>query len=251
MDALILAAGRNDGPLKACHGPSMEALIPLCGRPMTDYVVQALVDSQEIEQVVVVGPTELAARYAGDQRITVVSGGDDHLDSLWRGLRALPSTDGYLLIATGDLPLLNRQVVADFLGRCRENEGDVYYPVVRREICEERFPGVRRTFVRLQEGEFTGGNLFLVHRRVIAGAMERARQFIRLRKRPLALSRLLGWPFVIRFLLRRLSIEQAQQRMSAMFGFRAVCIVSPCPELAIDVDKPVDLEMIGRWLSKT
>ncbi|MBC9784176.1 nucleotidyltransferase family protein [Heliobacterium chlorum] len=250
MDALILAAGRNDGPLKA-YGVSMEALIPLSGRPMTDYVVQALANSRDIERVVVVGPVELRARYAGDRRITVVSGGDDHLDSLRRGLAALPSTDGYILIATGDLPLLTRQVVADFLSRCREIDGDVYYPVVRREKCEERFPGVRRTFVRMREGEFTGGNLFLVRRRVIDGAMGKAHQFICLRKRPLALSRLLGWPFVLRFLFRRLSIDQAQERMSAIFGFRAVCVISPCPELGIDIDKPADLEMIGRWFSKT
>ncbi|MBM7866381.1 NTP transferase domain-containing protein [Heliobacterium gestii] len=279
MDALVLAAGVNNGRLRSCHGVSMEALIPIGRRPMVDYVVQALRHCRAIDRIVIVGPEALSSYYSGDKRVSVVAGGEDPIDSLQRGLRALallvdsqqtaeyggpsqqappvekaagaqsPAAADRLLIVTGDLPLLTAQTVEAFLDACRPIEGDVFYPVVRREDCQRRYPGVRRTYVRLREGWVTGGNLFLVRPAVIPGAVARARQFVRLRKSPLALSRLLGGSFVIRFLLRQLTIAQVEARVSELFRLRGHCVLSTSPELAIDVDKPSDLELVRRCLT--
>ncbi|ABZ83819.1 conserved hypothetical protein [Heliomicrobium modesticaldum Ice1] len=284
MDALVLAAGPNNGRLRSCHTASMEALIPIGRRPMVDYVVQALRHCREINRIVVVGPLALSDYYLEDQRVTVVSGGKDPIESLQCGLAALavpagrtePAkhdvlTDGavladqafsasdkgrdrcekadQLLVVTGDLPLLTPQVLEAFLHACRSREGDVFYPVVRREDCERRYPDVRRTYVRLQEGWVTGGNLLLIRPSVIPRALTRARRFVRLRKSPLALSRLLGWSFLIRFLLRRLTIAQVEARVSELFRLRAVGVLSSSPELGIDVDKPSDLELVRRCLA--
>ncbi|MZP29282.1 NTP transferase domain-containing protein [Heliobacterium undosum] len=249
MDALVLAAGPNNGRLRSCHEASMEALIPIGRRPMVDYVVQALRHCREIDRIVVVGPLTLSDYYLEDHRVTVVAGGKDPIESLQCGLAALAVPADQLLVVTGDLPLLTPQVLEAFLHACRSREGDVFYPVVRREDCERRYPDVRRTYVRLQEGWVTGGNLFLVRPAVIPRALTRARRFVRLRKSPLALSRLLGWPFLIRFLLRQLTITQVEARVSELFHLRAVGVLSNSPELGIDVDKPSDLELVRRCLA--
>lgn len=248
MDAIVLAASPNNGALQTCHAASMEALIPIGERPMVDYVVRALLQTRGIERLIVVGPTDLNQLYDNAPEVIVVEGGVDPLSSLQRGLSSLPSPSPMLLIATGDLPLITPKVVENFLCSCAGQSGDVYYPIVRREDNEKKYPGVRRTYVHLREGEFTGGNLFLVNSRIVVPAIERARDFVRLRKDPIALSRLLGWRFAIRFLLRRLSLEEAQRRVSDILGICGVGIISSDPEVGVDVDKPSDLELARQLL---
>ena len=59
VKALILAGAPNTKKLTAVSPESYEALIPIAGRPMVDFVVAALEDSSSVEQIVIVGPEEL------------------------------------------------------------------------------------------------------------------------------------------------------------------------------------------------
>ncbi|MDD2421620.1 MAG: NTP transferase domain-containing protein [Heliobacteriaceae bacterium] len=248
MDAIVLAASPNNGPLQDCDPASMEALIPIGRRPMVDYVVEALLQTGGLGRIVVVGPDELGRLYQGVSRITVVPGGMDPLTSFECGLAVLVTPSPLLLVATGDLPLLTPRVVENFLRSCNINEADFFYPIVRREDSEKNFPGVRRTYVQLCDGEFTGGNLFLISSGKIGNTLAQARDFVRLRKRPVALSRLLGWRFMVRFLLGGLNLAEVEGRVSRVLGLRAVAVIVPDPELGIDVDKPSDLTLVRQRL---
>ncbi len=148
-----------------------------------------------------------------------------------------------VLICSSDIPFITGRIVDGLLDLCAQREADLYYPVVERSQADRRFPGVRRTYVRLREGTFTGGNMFLVNP-AIAPRVERIiRRFLDHRKNPLKMAGILGWRFVIRLLLRRLSLKELEEHVSQLLQIRGAVVICPYPEVGIDVDKPSDLQI--------
>lgn len=246
VDALVLAGSANDGPLKDCSPAPYEALISIGSRSMVEYVLDALLQARGINRVAVVGPqAELAGRLP--DTVLVARPGDSLLENVQRGLLLLPGT-GRVLLVSSDIPLITPQAIEDFLAQCRDQSADLYYPVVPREAVESRFQKMRRTYVNLQEGVFTGGNLFLLNPAVVTGCLPVAQRLVDARKNPLELCRLVGLPFLFRFLMRRISLREAESRVSTLLGIRGVVVVSQFPEVGVDVDKPDDLDLITRLL---
>ncbi|HBG01879.1 MAG TPA: hypothetical protein DDW87_09955, partial [Firmicutes bacterium] len=59
VDAVILAGAPNDGQLKEVSSEKWEATIPIYGKPMVNYVIEALKNSSRIAKIVVVAPLEI------------------------------------------------------------------------------------------------------------------------------------------------------------------------------------------------
>lgn len=121
---------------------------------------------------------------------------------------------------------------------------DLYYPIVDKRVGELKYPVVKRTYVNLREGVFTGGNLFLVNPEIVEHTAPRVRKFLDYRKNPLKMVTLLGFSFLLRYLvLKNLTLSELEQKVSDMWAIRGAVIVSPWPEVGIDVDKPSDLQL--------
>lgn len=229
MLACILAGGYQTEFL-----PEGKAFARIHGKTMLEYVTSALSGVDEIEKVVVV---------------------KEHgrmIDNVAEALKQAVYGDEYVLIVTCDVPFLTSEAVKDFLARCGSG-ADLYYPIVEKREQEQRFPGIRRTYVKLKDGTFTGGNLFLVKPRNIIPLLGRVERILELRKRPLALSAELGVTFMIRLLLARLAgmltISRLENRVQELFDIKAQAVISPYPEIANDIDRPDDLEWAHRMLS--
>ncbi len=252
VDAVILA-GDGDGGFRAAFSPAgaapSKALLPIGPRLMVDYVMDALKSCPEIQKIVLVGPEELHGLYGEEPGLLLASAGASPLESFALGVAALAEGTPWVLACAGDIPFLTPAAVADFLNKCREREADFYYPIIPRETAESRFPGVRRTYARLQEGVFTGGNMFLVDRRILQACMEKAAEFIRLRKKPAALARLVGFGVLWKYLFGRLSVREAEQRVSELLGACGAAVITSYPEIGVDVDKPADLALARRLLA--
>lgn len=251
VDAIVLAGAANTGRLQEVSSAASEAMIPVCGRPMVWYVIKALVESERIRRVIVVGPPELAALRFGephDGRILYLPSGQSMIENLMRAVDHVRDQER-VLVVTSDIPLLTKEAVADFLDRCRSVDADVYYSIVSRETNEAAYPGVQRTYVTLKEGTFTGGNVALVAPSALMRGRRMIEQAYVLRKKPVKLARLLGLRFLVKLALRRLSVSEIEQRVADILGCRGVAVESPYPEVGIDVDKPSDLALVERKLA--
>lgn len=245
VEALILAGGQAKIP-----GYEMEeALIPLAGQPMIEYVLQAVQGAAGVGRVCLVGPESLRSLYRDREGLILAPAGNDVLESLANGLQALAPRE-WMLVVTGDIPMVTSVMIEDFLARCQEKPADFYYAILRRETNEARFPGTRRTYIRLKEGVVCGGNLFLVRPEVVAEACRRGAAIIALRKNPLGLARLIGLGFILRLLFHRLSLVEAEARFSHVLGLRGVTVISPYAEVGVDVDKPEDLALAEAALKR-
>lgn len=246
FDAIVLAGSSQTGSLQPNR-----ALIPIGEKLMVQYVVTALKEAPSVGRIAIVGPVdELKAIYGEHPRIVLAEQGDTQISTLLNGVKALrPKDEDRIIVATSDIPLLSSEAVEDFLQQCAQREGDVFYPIVPKEINERRYPGVKRTYVRLRDGVFTGGNLFLIRAGIIEPCAAKAEELVRLRKSPLALSCQIGPLFIVKYLLHRLSLRETEMKFSKLLGIRGYGIISNYPEVGIDVDKPSDLELVKRILA--
>lgn len=238
VDAVILAGGGEieEEPVKA--------LISLDSRLMVDYVVDALRNSQKIEHIALVEHDgELRSFYGNEKGFFYAEQGATLLESFAAGVNALETANPWILACTGDIPFLTTEAVDDFIAKCSEREADIYYPIVRKEEVEKRFPCVKRTYVSLRDGIFTGGNLLLIRREIISRCLPIAEEFVRLRKKPAAMARLIGFGILWRYCFKLLTIADVEQRISKLIDAKGLAVISSYPEIGVDVDKVSDLEL--------
>ncbi|GAA6755358.1 acylneuraminate cytidylyltransferase [Thermus sp. 2.9] len=228
MEAIVLGGGEEAWARK--YGVRSKALVPYRGRPLAEWVLEALAQAG------------LSALYVGENpgltpspRLTLPDRGTllDNLEA------ALAHVEGRVLVATADIPHLTPEAVRFVLERAPE--AALVYPIVPKEAVEARFPNTKRTYARLKEGTFTGGNLLLLDKALFFQALPLAKQVVALRKRPLALARLVGLDILLKLLLGRLSLAEVEARARRILGVEARALLTPYPEVGVDVDREEEL----------
>lgn len=248
VDVIVLAGADNKGELREVSPARYEALIEIAGRPMFTYVVDALLASESVGRVVLVGPSGELDCGAYGERVEPVERGSSMVENIERGLEFL-RPKGMVLICTSDIPLLTPEALDDFIERCKGTDADIYYPIVSREDNERQFPGVRRTYVTLKDGVYTGGNFALLDPGIVDRSHHIIEQAVAMRKKPVQLSRLLGFKFIVKFIFRQISLAEIERRIELTLGFKGVGIRSLYPEIGIDVDKVSDFNLISQLIT--
>lgn len=244
VPCVVLAGGRIPQKLGDATGCQIQALVPINGRPMISYVLEALRAAKTVSQIFAVGAEPLRSAVGGvvsaDKQVVFVPEVGEMLSNIRAGLAATKAS-GFVLLSAADIPLLTPEAVDDFVRRAAVLNSDFCYPIVTKEAVQAKYPGMGRTFVGTKDGVFTGGNLFLLKAEFfdrLAPAVEKVRAA---RKNPIKLAALLGPATLLLFAVKRISIEQVEKRAARLFGGKLRAVVSPYPEIAADVDKPEDL----------
>lgn len=239
VSAVVLAGGRADDPLAAAFGVAAKALVPLWGRPLAAHVLAALSESSRVARVVYVGdPTGLEP--APEH---VAAPGARLTRSVAAGLAAAMALapDAPLLLVSADLPWLCAEGVERFLAAAPA--ADLVYPAVLRGAAEAQFPAQRRTYVRLREGSFTGGNLVLLRPALAPRLLELLETAYQARKNPWRLAAVIGPDLLVKLLLGRVGIAELERRVGRMLGGTVRGFVSQDASLGADVDR---LEQLGQ-----
>lgn len=235
MQAVILAGQENSGALKSVAPCQWEADIPIADLPMVEYVIRALQAAQGIDEIVLVGP-------AGHGGVRSAPVRDSVWDNIASGMENLARAEERVLVVTADIPLITGSIVDQFLRAAPR--ADVVYPVVPKSVVLAKFPQTHRTYVRLREATVTGGNLFLVNPEKIEAIRRRAEILLSHRKSPRKLAQDIGLGLLIKLLLGRLSLGEAEIKVSRMLGVTGRVLVFPHPEIGVDVDKVSDFALV-------
>ena len=246
--ALILGGGDAGDPLAVSHGVAVKGLVPVAGQPMALHVLRAVRASGRVGRVAYIGPTTPQMDALID--LPLPDRGS-LLDNLTAGLEALGDQPGRALVLTADIPMLTAAQLNDVLDQVAAQPGaGLLYPVVSREACEATFPGVKRTFVRVRDGTFTGGNLFVFAPALVGQFLPRLRAVLDARKAPLKLAALIGPGVLVRLLTGRLTVRGLEEAVSRLLGVEARAITTPHAAVGTDVDKPADLALAEAYLSQ-
>ena len=247
IDAVVLAGGDANQVVPSLAGP--KSLINIAGRPMIAYVMDALRRSAGLKEIVVAlsdGTEPEAFAGLGARIVTETHGVVDAID---KAIRVL-NPEGYIMVVSSDTPMINARAINDFLDKCEASDAEIYYTVIPKESTEKMFPGTSRTYIRLRDGTFTGGNVHLASKAAFLRTKAMGEKIFTKRKSPLGLVRLLGVGFVLKFLLGRLTIASLEEGASRALGAKVKAVVTPYPELGVDVDKPEDLRIAEIHLTR-
>jgi GTP:adenosylcobinamide-phosphate guanylyltransferase len=241
--ALILAGRRGgDDPLLSAHTdlPS-KALLPVAGEPMIARVLRAL--DGAADEIWVSGLTAEEAGAAVREAPPADGPAAAFLAAVEAGA-PLP-----LLVTTADHALLTPAILRSFADGAKASGADLCVGLARREVVEARFPGVSRTYLRFQDAQVSGCNLFYLARPEGLAAVRFWRAAEVDRKRPWRLARRVGPGVLLRYLAGRLTLGGLFEHASKRLGARIAPVLLPQAEAAVDVDKPSDLALVEAVLA--
>lgn len=246
MPAAIVLAGGDPDPRLAPGLPN-KAFLEMGGRPLVARVVEALRGTPAVARVVVVGPTGPLREVLGAD-VEVIPEQDSMMHNVEAALAHMGQA-GQVAAVASDLPLLTPAVVDKLLDRCGEG-ADFYYPIVPQPAVEQRYPGARKTFVRLADGTFCGASVLVFDAAVIDRVRPFVEQLIAARKKPWLMAQLFGWTTVMKFASGRLTIAEMEARAQEIVGIRVRAVIVEAPELALDVDadRPENLAVLSAAL---
>jgi len=249
FNAVILAGSSAKGDLEEQEQVDNKAFIYINSLTMIETILVALEKVEYIDNIAVVGPPD-GMNEIKDKGyfFEIVEQQETYLDNIAAGLEQL-DLDKPCVVVSADIPLITQEAIEDFLGRCAPYDQDFYYPIISKEDCEKKFPEVKRTYVRLREGTFTGGNIMMIKPSWILNKIEDIQMYLSYRKRPWKIIRTFPYLLIVKFLIRRLTIKDLEQYVSQLMNINAQAVSSSYVEIAVDVDKVEDLALVKKYFT--
>ncbi len=248
MDAIVTAGGipEPDDPLYANTQGAPKAMLEIAGKPMIQWVLDALSDSKHVNQVVVVGLEKESGVTCTKPLDFIPNQGSMLSNIMAGGHRILTLNPGakMLLSVSSDIPTITGAIVDWMAEEVMDGEYDVYYNYILRDAMESRFPGSKRTFTKFKGAEVCGGDLnaFQTHLLTADGAVWQ--ELINARKNILKQAGIIGLDLLVKLFLRQLTIDEAAVKASKRLELKAIAVNCPYPEIGMDVDKPYQFELL-------
>lgn len=243
MNALILAGKQNSSKLEINNELNNKALLLINGIPLVEYVVNALIEAKEIQDIVVVGPEYDLAPFIEKKVNKILEATESIIKNIEIGLDYFKD-DYKILVLTSDIPLITGEIIDRFIKKCEQYDAFFYYPIITKEIILQKYPQTIRSYATLKEGIFCGGNMAIFARPLFEKNRDLLNELYEKRKDLKKYVGLLGLKFMVKYLLKSLSIEEIEERAAEIIGYPAKGIIIEDPEVMIDLDKLSDYELI-------
>jgi len=244
--------------LAAVTGTHKCCLIELQGKTLLERVLSVVSEAFTGSRVVVnlgrdQSGADIISRYGPNATHYNCTGG--LLDAIMDGLDLFAGELGDrfyeegMLLLTVDVPLITAQHLLDIVAQAHELKADGFWPIVERKVVEQRFPTTKRTYVRTRQGTFTGGNAFYLKPSLLRDNRKLLEKVYRSRKNPLALASVFSSRTLMRVLAGTISLPDLEREFSQRFGAHLRIAPFPHPEIAVDLDKLSDYELIKSLLA--
>ncbi len=254
MDAIVIAGGipLPEDPLYPYTQGHSKALLDIAGKPMLQWVLDALSDAVKVEHVVIIGLAPKVPVQCSKATYYVQSEGN-MLANMVAGVEKVVEVNPqaeYVLIVSADIPGITGEMVDWLVKQIEETPADVYYGVIPRNVMEKRYPHSHRTWGHLKDMDVCGADINAVHVSMATEHLELWNALIGNRKSPFKQAAIIGYGTLLQFFLRQLTLEDVCARISSRIGVNGKALVWPWAEAGMDVDKPHQLEIMREDLSK-
>ena len=255
MDAIVTAGGvpLPEEPLYDATQGNPKALVDIAGKPMVQWVLDALSEAQTVDNVIIVGLTEKTGLKCR-KNMYFVSNQGKMVENLQAGARKaleINKKAEYVLLVSSDIPAINGEMVDWVVNKAMETKLDVYYNVIQREVMEKRFPGSKRTWTRLKDMEICGGDMNVGRiKLIVTDETDMWEKITNSRKSPLKQAALIGFDTAFLLLTGNLTLQKAETNIMNRLKITGKAIVCPYAEVGMDVDKPHQLELMRADLKK-
>lgn len=255
MDAIVIAGGipKPEDPLYEFTQGGPKALIDVAGKPMIQWVLDAISGTESVERVVLISLSEeqglecsKPVTYLPDQGglLENVRGG------IVKAVEINPQAT-HILTVSSDIPTIKSEMIDWMVSENSKTDLDLYYTVIPRDVMEERFPESNRSYTRLKDVELCGGDLNMIRASTVYANVDLWNQLVAARKSVVKQAALLGYGNLLLLLSRQLTLAGAVERVTKKMDITGQAVISPYAELGMDVDKPHQLEIVRAELEKT
>lgn len=255
MDAIVTAGGipQPEDPLYVYSKGEAKALIDIAGKPMIQWVLDALSNAKHVDNVIMIGLSPKSGLTC-KKPIHYISNQGKMLANMIAGVEKsleLNKKNKYVLIVSSDIPAVKPEMVDWLIETCMESQDDVYYGVCPRDVMESRYPGSKRTYTHLKEMDVCGADMNIINVRMASEHLDMWEALIANRKNPAAQASVMGWGTLFLLLTRQATLSDFVERVSKRIGIKGRAIVWEHAEPCMDVDKPSQLEMMREDFAKS
>jgi GTP:adenosylcobinamide-phosphate guanylyltransferase len=254
MDAVVIAGGVPEPgePLYEYTQGGSKAMLDVSGKPMIQWVLDALNGASMIEDVIIIGlpvnddldcPKAASCLPSQGDMIANLRGGIIEL------LRNKPQAS-HALVASSDIPAITHEMVQWLVDTTMQTDKDAYYTVITRQVMEKRFPASNRSYVRLKDMEVCGGDMNVIATRMVTTNDEVWGKLVAARKNALKQASLLGFDTLLLLMLHAITLDAAVKKVTRRLHITGQAVLSPYAEIGMDVDKPHQLEMMRSDLAQ-
>jgi molybdopterin-guanine dinucleotide biosynthesis protein A len=248
MDAIVTAGGipQPGDPLYEYSNGASKALIDVAGKPMVQWILDALGESKSIKNVIVVGLTAKSgvtckkpmhfASNQGRMLANIVTGVNKSLE--------LNPKNEYVFIVSSDIPAVKSDMVDWLAKTAMQTRDEIYYGVCPREVMEARYPTSKRTYTKLKDMQVCGADINIIHVNQVVQHLETWEELIGNRKSPLRQAAVIGWDTLFQLATRQFTLDGLVQRTCERVGIKGRAIIWDQAEPCMDVDKPHQLEIM-------
>ena len=254
MDCIVVAGGvpKEDDLLYEYTQGKPKALLDMNGRTMLERVIDALQSAQQVEEILVVGlGSDMGMQFR--RPVHHLPGTGNLVSNVIVGvewfLERQPDLPA-ILTSSADIPLLTGEMIDVFIDMCRPFDHGMYYNFVTKEAMESRFPGSRRTFTRLKDGQVAGGDISLIQPSLIQVNRALWDALADARKHGWQVARAVGLRVLLKLLTRRLSFADIEELGLRLTEHPMKVILNPFAEMAMDGDKPHQIDLLREELKR-
>ncbi len=257
FNALILAGGTTE-PIPEGQASNKKAMWTIDGKPLITYIANAIegIKTADIENKTVIGPKECSEAIGWEHLpengsfIENIIAGLKHIQAISQEQTTSASSDypTPLIIATADMPYIKPETIEQLIARHNPHYSSLTVPYILREEYEMQYPDMKRTWTKLNEGELTTGNVFIMQPEAVLKAyhdnVEKFEAVVNARKNPVKMAKTVGFGFLIRLLASNytrwnaLGLADVEKRAEDIFGIKGKTVYFSRPELYVDIDKP-------------
>jgi hypothetical protein len=248
MDAVVTAGGipQPDELLYPYTLGKPKALLDINGKPMVQWVLDALGAAKRVENIVLIGLTEESS-VTCTKPLSFIPNKHSMIENIIAGINKVlkinPSATHVLLVSS-DIPAITPEMVDWEVETTLQTDVDLCYNLIKREVLEARYPGSKRTFTRLKGMRVCSGDMNVVHTSVVSANPEVWEKLVATRKNPIKQAAIIGFDVLILALLGMITVDTAVEKATARLHMTGRAIMCPYAEVGMDVDKPNQLEMM-------
>ncbi len=248
MDAIVTAGGipLPEDPLYTYTNGDAKALVDIAGKPMVQWVLDALSEAETIENVIMIGLSPKSG-VTCKKPMHYVSNQGRMLANIVAGVRKSmevnPKTE-YVLVVSSDIPTITAEMVDWCVETAMQTQDELYYGIIPREVMEARFPESRRTFTKLKDVELCGADMHVSHISMATEHLDLWEELIGNRKSPLKQAATIGFGTLFRVATRSIALDDLVATVCERVGIKGRPIIWDWAEPGMDVDKPHQLEII-------
>jgi GTP:adenosylcobinamide-phosphate guanylyltransferase len=227
--------------------------VDIAGKPMIQWVLDALSAASTIDNVIIVGLTEKMGLVCS-KKMYFVSNQGKMVENLQAGARKVKEVSPkaeHVLMVSSDIPGITGEMVDWVVNTDMQTNLDVYYHLIQREAMEKRYPGCKRTWTHLKGMDICGGDMNVGRLSLLlTDDTDIWHKITDARKSPLKQAALVGFDTAFLLLTGRLTLEKAETNIMKRLNLTGKAILCPYAEVGMDVDKLFQLEIMREDLKK-